>query len=134
MKYAAFLMLGLMIASPLDAADESSDSEPSAAKSTSFWMEKKLEYSSAILKGLATVDYGSVQQNAEKMRLLSKVEGFVRSRNPEYRVQLRLFERISREIGRQAEQENLEGMTLAFNQLTVSCVSCHKLLRDNSGN
>jgi cytochrome c556 len=34
------------------------------------------------------------------------------------------------EIIRQANQDNLEGVTLGFNQLTVSCVQCHKHLRE----
>ena len=100
-------------------------------QSVSVWMEKKLEHSQAILRGLAMADFDSVAYNAQRLKLLNRVEGFVRRRNPEYRAQLHTFSRVVAEIERQADKENIEGATLAFNQLTVSCVECHKSLRSN---
>ena len=96
---------------------------------TSFWMEKKLEHSQAILRALAMGDFEDVRYNASRLKLLNRVEGFVRRKNPEYRVHLNTFSRVSAEIERQAEKKNIEGATLAFNQLTVSCVDCHKSMR-----
>ena len=110
-------------------ASSATTAEGSEKKTVSFWMEKKLDYTKQILGGLATGDYASIRENAHQMRLLGKVEGFVRRRNDEYRTQLRIFDRVSYEIGRQAEEENLEGVALAFNMLTVNCINCHKLIR-----
>jgi hypothetical protein len=45
---------------------------------TSFWMKKKLEYSQNILGGIANADFDKIVENAEAMRGLSKVEGFIR--------------------------------------------------------
>jgi hypothetical protein len=42
---------------------------------------------------------------------------------------LRLFEFADRELIRAAREENLYGATLAFTQLTISCVNCHKIVR-----
>jgi hypothetical protein len=58
----------------------------------SFWMRKKLEYSQNILAGIATADFDKIVLNAESMRSLSKIEGFVRGRKPGYRTQLHIFE------------------------------------------
>lgn len=101
--------------------------------SMSVWMEKKLEHSQAILRGLAVADFQAVSHNAQRLKLLNRVEGFVRRRNPEYRMHLHTFSRVVSEIERQAVKENIEGATLAFNQLTVSCVECHKSLRGENG-
>lgn len=98
-------------------------------KPVSFWMEKKMEYAQSILRGLATGDLQMVSSTAEQMRLLSKVEGFVRGKKPGYRAQLQVFELANREIERKAKKGNLEGAAMAFHQLTTSCVSCHKLIR-----
>lgn len=98
----------------------------------SVWMEKKLKHSQAILRGLAMGDFEDVQFNAGRLKLLNRVEGFVRRRNPTYRAHLNTFSRVSAEIERQAQKKNIEGATLAFNQLTVSCVECHKTLRNDS--
>ena len=95
-------------------------------------MEKKLDYTQAILRALASGDFQTIQENSTLMRRLSKVEGFVRSRNREYRTQLNTFERLCSQMTRQADQQNLEGVVLAFNQLTVSCVSCHQQLRQTT--
>ena len=113
-------------------ADDSSDSDTVAStkqRPVSFWMERKLDYSQEILRGLAAGDFESIGRSAEQMRLLNKVEGFVRRRNPEYTAHLNTFTRVSRELAKQAEQENIEGATLKFNQLTISCVSCHETIR-----
>ena len=99
-------------------------------KPVSFWMEKKLEYSQEILRGLATGDLDDVAEKAEQMRLLSKVEGWIRNRKPGYKAQFQAFEFANAEILRNARGDNLDGATLAFQQLTISCVSCHKILRD----
>lgn len=114
------------------------DRRPAAAdpagddQTTSVWMEKKLQHSQALLRGLATADFADVRYNAQRLKLLNRVEGFVRRRNPEYRAHVLNFSRVVSEIDRQAEQENLEGATLAFNQLTVSCMECHKSLRSET--
>jgi hypothetical protein len=100
------------------------------SKPVSFWMEKKLEYTQEILRGLASGDLDDVADKAEQMRLLSKVEGWIRNRKPGYRAQFQAFEFANAEILRNAKAGNLDGATIAFQQLTISCVSCHKLLRD----
>ena len=112
------------------AADQTADDVGKSDEPTmSVWMEKKLEHSQAILRGLAMGDFEDVKYNAGRLKVLNRVEGFVRRRNPDYRSHLNTFSRVSAEIERQAEKENIEGATLAFNQLTVSCVQCHKSLR-----
>jgi cytochrome c556 len=93
-------------------------------------MEKKLEYTQEILRGLATGDLKDVAENGEQMRLLSKVEGWIRNRKPGYRAQFQAFEFANAEIVRNANADNLDGAAMAFQQLTISCVSCHKILRD----
>jgi cytochrome c556 len=95
----------------------------------SFWMKKKLEYSQNILAGITNADFDKIVTNAESMRNLSKIEGFVRRQTPGYRAQLRIFEESADEILRQAKKDNVDGAALAFTQLTISCVNCHKHLR-----
>jgi|SRR5262245_15725529 len=105
--------------------------DPPAANQqpTSFWMKKKLEYSQNTLAAIATADFDKIIENAQAMRNLSKVEGFIRGQNPGYRTQLHIFDEANAEIIQQAKKENVEGAALAFTQLTISCVNCHKTLR-----
>ena len=104
--------------------------EATDAHPVSFWMEKKLEYTQDILRGLAIGDLQMVAEKAEQMRVVSQIEGWVRNRKPGYRAQFQAFELANAEILRNAKADNLDGATIAFQQLAISCVSCHKILRD----
>ena len=115
---------------PAKPAPAETDAKHSNDKPVSFWMEKKLEYTQEILRGLAVGDLQTVQERAEQMRLVSRIEGWVRNRKPGYREQFQAFEFANAEILRNAKANNLDGATIGFQQLTISCVSCHKILRD----
>lgn len=100
-------------------------------KNPSIWMKKKLDYSQNILAGITAEDFDKIADNARAMKGLGKFEAFVRSRNAAYTRQLQAFEDINDEIIRQADNDNVEGVALAFTQLTVNCVNCHKVLRQH---
>ena len=90
-------------------------------------MRQKLRASQEILKGLADGDFTTIGANAQSMHVMDYLEKWVRADRPEYRTQLRLFEFADRELIRSASERNLEAATLAYTQLTISCVNCHKL-------
>jgi hypothetical protein len=46
-----------------------------------------------------------------------------------YQTQLQVFRFASNELVRLAEEKNLDGASLAYTQMTISCVNCHKFLR-----
>jgi hypothetical protein len=98
-------------------------------RSASFWMERKLHLSKDLLAGITAADFDQVAASAQAMRGLNKVEAFVRSRTPGYRTQLQIFDESLAEIVKQADKDNVEGAALAFTQLTISCVNCHKQIR-----
>ena len=64
------------------------------------------------------------------MKLMEHLEKWAHAGQPEYQTQLRLFEFADRELIRAASTQNLEAATLAYTQLTISCVNCHKIVRD----
>lgn len=99
----------------------------------SFWMEQKLEYSKRLMEGLARADFDSLVANGRAMHGLTQIEGFARGRVEGYRDHLRAFQFANEELIRHAEKDNLEGATLAFTQMTVSCVNCHNLIRKPAG-
>ena len=97
---------------------------------SSIWMRQKLRASQEVLKGLADGDFESIGANAQSMKLMEHLEKWAHAGQPEYQTQLRLFEFADRELIRSASTQNLEAATLAYTQLTVSCVNCHKIVRD----
>ena len=92
-------------------------------------MKFKLELSQKILNGLALEDFKAIAENATAMKGLNHVEDFVRSRNTAYATQLHVFEFATNELVRHAEDKNIDGCSMAFTQMTISCVNCHKQLR-----
>jgi len=98
-------------------------------KTMSFWMAKKLELSKAILESLTTGDFDTMAKDAEQMQRLGRMEGLVR-RNKDYQTQMQSFRLANQELIRHSTRKNVEGATLAFNQLTTSCVACHTMLRE----
>ncbi len=134
MRVALLIVLAGCISTSMAAADppaeqaDHQDVKPET-KEMSVWMRKKMDYSQAILKGLAMGDFEAIEVSAAQMYRLNKVEGFIRRRNPRYTMYVREFERISNELVEQAKEENLAGVTLTFNQMTVNCVNCHREMR-----
>jgi cytochrome c556 len=102
----------------------------STDKPMSFWMKSKLNASKSALEALAKGDFATLEKDAEHMRLIGRLEGFVRRQNPDYKAHLHTFDLANQELVRQAKRNNAEGAALAFNQLTNSCVACHVMLRE----
>ena len=94
-------------------------------------MKKKLSYSENILAGLASADFDQIRKNAQTMKALSQMEKWVRGNTPPYRAQLQVFQDANERLIRMADNENLDGAALAYVQLTLSCVNCHKVVRDS---
>ena len=126
------ILLGSLSLSGISQAQVPNHAEPKE-KPLSFWMEKKVEYSQDILRGLVSGDLETVAERAEQMRVLSKVEGWIRGKKPGYRTQLQVFEFTNNEMLRHARNDNLEGTTMAFQHMTASCVSCHRSIRETNG-
>ena len=124
------MLLASLVIAPLLLGDEPKKAEEKDKREPSLFMKKKLEYSEHILAGLTSGDFDKVKENAKDMRALGTIELFFRIRSPGYRTQFLIFENANDELIAQAEKKNLEGVTLAFHQLTSNCVNCHKTLRE----
>jgi cytochrome c556 len=130
---AGVFAVGAMAQEPKAASKgEAAKAEALKGEESSFWMKKKLQYSEQILAGLAKEDYEAIAKNARSMNMLSHMERWVRSSLPEYRAQLRIFENANQQLIRAADAEQLDGAALAYVQLTLSCVNCHKVVRDSA--
>ena len=106
------------------------DKKPSEQEKSSIWMKAKLEGSRSIVGGLTESDFDKIRSSAEAMAFLGYLEKWARADAPDYKRQVSYFDFANRELIRQAREQNLEGATLAYNQLVVSCVQCHRIVRD----
>ena len=117
-------VLALVVIPGLLLATEPDESEPS------YWMTKKMEYSQNVLRGLAKADFAAIEKNARSMNELTQIEKWIRGNTPEYKRHVAAFQAANKGLIQMAQDKNIDGATLAYLQLTMSCVQCHKLVRD----
>jgi len=125
---AALLMAGLIA---LPSSSSSGDKQPDkeAKKQASLWMKSKTKLSQEILVGLTEGDFEKIEKNAKSLDFVHFFEVIFRVKSDEYRQQTTLFSSANKELIRQAGAKNIYGATLAYNQLTASCVQCHVVVR-----
>jgi hypothetical protein len=128
--HAVFLIAtSVLLVASLTAYHARAQVDDSRTKS-SVWMKQKLIASQNILEGLTRADYDMIEKNAAGMQIVAYLENWVRADTPGYKGQLQAFEYANGAIVRAAHDKNLDGVTLAYTQLAISCVQCHKLVRD----
>jgi hypothetical protein len=98
-------------------------------KAGSLWMKQKLAASQNILAGLTKADYVAIEKNAQSMIVVGYLEKWIRADTPGYQTMLRDFDYANKTLALAAREKNLDGATVAYLQLTLSCVNCHKIVR-----
>ena len=95
-------------------------------------MRKKVAYSQQVLVGITLEDYGLIANNAEKLVELSNKINWYSRQVPEYELFLNEFRRNAEQLMEAGKRKNLDAASLAYVQMTLSCVSCHKFIRKSS--
>jgi len=92
-------------------------------------MKAKLESSQKVLEGIATENFATISTHAQKLAALSQVAGWQARQTPEYKQYTAEFRRHAESLQKAARSENVDAASLAWFQLTISCVNCHRHLR-----
>jgi hypothetical protein len=93
-------------------------------------MKRKLASSQKVLEGLAMNDFELISKHADELVLISKEAEWKVMKTPQYEVQSNDFRRAADEMGRSAREKNLDGAALRYVELTLTCVKCHKYVRE----
>jgi hypothetical protein len=96
------------------------------------FMRQKLEFSKLILEGLTTENYESINKNAKALRRLSQASEWEVPTIPnatDYVTFTAEFQRLCDELATKSKEKNIDGATLAYLRITMSCVNCHKYVR-----
>jgi hypothetical protein len=103
--------------------------EPPQAKAAEL-MRKKLQQSQKVLEGIALNDFDKIAQHADELILISKETEFKVMKTPQYQLYTDEFRRNAEELTKRAKDKNIDGATLAYMELTLTCVKCHKHCRE----
>jgi hypothetical protein len=96
------------------------------------FMRMKLEYSKNVLEGLTVENYDEIAKNAKALRLMSRAAEWEVRTIPnagDYVAFTSEFQRLTDDLSKAAQAKNLDAATLAYLQLTMNCVNCHKYSR-----
>jgi hypothetical protein len=106
-------------------------SEPNV--STKDVMRFKLLHAQRVLEGIATENYEVIADNAKKLKALSQQADWQIRQTPEYQKFTADFARNADSLLQAANNRNVDAATVAYFQMTVSCTTCHRYLRGETG-
>ena len=129
-----FLVLALIsllaLTTPHGSAQQKEKPDAPAQPNEAMVMQVKLKRSQALLEALAKEDYKTLEENAESLIRISDSTAFLRAyKTAEYEFQAQVFRRSAVALAAKAKDKNLDGATLAYTEMTLSCVKCHAYFR-----
>jgi len=99
-------------------------------KNVAKLMAAKLKHSQVLLEGIAIGDFKKISASAEELLQLTKTEEWLVYKTPRYQMHSNEFQRAAETLIRKAKDKNIDGTTLAFFDMTMSCVRCHQHMRE----
>jgi len=119
------LLLALLLAGTLSVTLAQSRQN----RATKEFMRDKLELSQRVLEGLATEDYDLIIAKATKLSAMTQQADWRIFENPDYDRFSTDFRRHVDAVRKAAADKNIDGATLAYVKMTMSCIECHKFVR-----
>lgn len=94
------------------------------------FMQLKLQHSQKVFEGIVLENYDKIAQNAQELTLLSQAASWQVLQTPEYLQHSSEFRRATEALTKAGREKNLDGAALAYMEVTMKCVNCHKYVRD----
>jgi hypothetical protein len=95
-----------------------------------FFMRAKLGHSQHVLEGLTLADFDLIARGAKELSLASQASSWEVLQTADYARQSSEFRRSCDLLHRAAEEKNLDGAALAWMEVMMKCIQCHKYVRD----
>jgi len=93
-------------------------------------MHRKLERAQKVLAGVALGNFDQITKNAEELIEISKEAQWMVLKTNMYEVYSKDFRRNAEALVKNAKAENLDAAALSYVDLTLTCVKCHKHVRE----
>jgi hypothetical protein len=92
-------------------------------------MRFKLHYAQGVLEAITMENHSLLATNAQKLSALTREVSWRIRHTPEYERLTTDLRRHADALQKAAKDRNTDAATVAYFQLTTSCVTCHKYLR-----
>jgi cytochrome c556 len=93
-------------------------------------MQRKLKHAQKVLEGLAINDFDKIAENGEELLAISKLAEWKAVKTARYTIYSDEFRETVEKLVKSSKDKNLDGATLAYLEMTSSCVKCHKHVRE----
>jgi hypothetical protein len=138
-KIAIGMIIGIVVVSgafALDGHGQARDKpDKKAAKkpgptTTQVLMKDKLAHANKALEGLAIENFDGIAESAQMMRMISRAASWYVIGSDEYSRISKNFQEQAADLERHAKEKNLDAASLDYMRITITCVQCHKYMRD----
>jgi cytochrome c556 len=123
-------LAGLWLVAGLVLMAAGAGGRPPVADQVAGFMRAKLGHSQNVLEGLSTADFDLIERGAQELSLASQDSNWQVLQTEDYIRQSAEFRRACDALRTAAQAKNLDGATLAWMDVTLKCVQCHKYVRD----
>jgi cytochrome c556 len=108
----------------------SADKKDEPARALSRFMRQKLQASNLILEGLCTEDLQMVADGSQTLMKMSSEERWRVSNDIMYRRYSNEFTQAVEELQKEAEDNDMNGTSMAWVNVTMKCLKCHEWVRN----
>jgi hypothetical protein len=99
-------------------------------KKVSELMKKKLQHSQKVLEGVVTNDFKLISKHAEELIDISKQAEWRAIKSKRYELHSDEFRRDADKLIKNAKEKNTDAAALTYVEMTLTCVRCHKYVRE----
>jgi hypothetical protein len=104
--------------------------EPRKDEKLNELMQRKLAASQKVLEGIALNDFDRIGKQADELIAVSKQTEWRVLKTPQFELYSNDFRRVADNLVKNAQDKNLDGAALNYVELTLTCVKCHKHVRE----
>lgn len=105
------------------------DKKPADPKKPTV-MQRKLAHAQKLLESLAVEDYDKIAKSTEELQFCARDASWRVLKTPKYETFSNDFIRQLDNIQQAAKKKNLDAAALGYVEMTLTCVKCHKYIRD----
>ena len=122
-------LLGVIVVAAIIALPGTSPAQPPKVDDVGGFMRMKLVHSQHVLEGLAVENFDVIARGANALALASQASSWQVLQTEEYALHSAEFRRSCESLEAAARNKNLDGAALAWMEVTMKCIQCHKYVR-----
>jgi hypothetical protein len=130
MRKIAFILVALALLVRVPTLSGHGDEPKKKDEKLHELMQKKLAAAQKVLEGIATNDFDKIGKQADELTAVSKEAEWRVIKTPQYELYSNDFRRTADDLAKSAKEKNIDGAALKYVELTLTCVKCHKYVRE----